>query len=235
MVPVTPGAFVFDSGALVKVRSALGLSQAAMAARLGIPQNTVSRWETGATTPDAHSLAAFYSVAQEVGLMVTFFTKANPVPALAACYWDMVSLPVDALAAPAASGFFTGLMEQRAQGAERMLLKVFANPQHDRATDALEKLNWRVWQDDGAWEGSIFNQVLSDIGHDPERSIVFVATANDKHIDLVKEARERGARVYVVTPAPPLTFVPTQPSQLVRAAGTLRHIEWPQVWPIVWR
>ena len=239
MVPVTPGAFVFDPGALVKVRSALGLSQAAMAARLGVPQNSVSRWETGATTPDAHSLAAFYSVAQEEGIVVNMFVKnkkraSKPGIALAACYWDMESLPVQAYDAPKASTFLVKLMKERARGAERSLRKVFANPQHQYVSQILEEqLEWRVWLANGTWEEEIFDQVLADIGHAPEQSVVFLVTRNDELSDLVAEVQRRKARIYVVTPAPRLTFVPTQPSQLVRAVGTHRHIEWPQVWPIV--
>lgn len=234
MVPVTPGAFVFDPGALVKVRNALGLSQAQMAARLGVPQNTVSRWETGATTPDAHSLAAVYSVAQKVGLMATFFKKAaDPVPALAACYWDMATVPVHANVAAQVSEFLTGLMEQRAQRAERSLRKVFSNPPHDPTTAILQECGWGEWQDEGSQIDEIIHHVLSDIGHDPGSSVVFLVTANEALSDLVEEARRRRARVYVVKPG--IMFADPRSSRLVQAAGQRSYIELPQVWPIIVR
>ena len=159
--------------------------------------------------------------------MVTFFKEAqkrkrNPAIALAACYWDLATLPVQPYDAAKASAFLTGLMEQRAHGAQRELLKVFANEQHDRATDVLAELEWRVWQDDRVWEEEIFDQVLSDIGHAPEESTVFLVTANDDLSDVVTEARRRGARVYAVTPAP--TVFNPRGARLVEAAGKRRHI-----------
>ena len=75
MAPVKPGRFKFDPGSIAQVRNRLGLSQKKLAALLGIPPNTLSRWETGATTPDADSLAAIYSVAAKHGMSTQFFRK----------------------------------------------------------------------------------------------------------------------------------------------------------------
>ena len=76
-MPVRPGSFEyrFSPDALKQARDRLGLSQAKLAARLDLPVNTISRWERGETTPDAHSLAAIYSIAKERGLEPEFFKK----------------------------------------------------------------------------------------------------------------------------------------------------------------
>jgi DNA-binding transcriptional regulator YiaG len=77
-MPVSPTnsfEYQFSPSALNKVRSQLGLSQAKLAGRLELPVNTVSRWERGETTPDAHSLAAIYSIAKEQGLTARFFSE----------------------------------------------------------------------------------------------------------------------------------------------------------------
>lgn len=76
-MPVRPGSFEyrFSPEALKRVRDRLDLSQAKLAARLDLPVNTISRWERGETTPDAHSLAAIYSLAKERGLEPEFFQK----------------------------------------------------------------------------------------------------------------------------------------------------------------
>ena len=158
------------------------------------------------------------------------------VPALAACYWDMVNLAVQPDVAARASEFLTGVMEQRAPGAEAMLLKVFSNPRHESATDtlkAIQGVRWRVWQDEGTWEEEIFDQVLSDIGHAPERTVVFLVTDDDTLSDLVEEVQKRGARVYVVTPY--ILFSGSRGSHLVEAANKRRHIEWPRSWPFIVR
>ena len=75
MAPVKPGRFKFDPGSIVQVRKHLGLSQKKLAALLGVPANTLSRWETGATTPDADSLAAIYSVAAQHGMSAQLFHR----------------------------------------------------------------------------------------------------------------------------------------------------------------
>ena len=63
----------FSPNSLIGLRRTLAITQAEMASRLGVPANTVSRWETGATVPDADSLAAIYSVAMEHQVQPNFF------------------------------------------------------------------------------------------------------------------------------------------------------------------
>ncbi len=75
MVPIRPDHFnyTFDPNMLDSLRKQLGLTQAALAELLDVPVNTVSRWETGATTPDAKALAAIYSIAKGRGVTPMFF------------------------------------------------------------------------------------------------------------------------------------------------------------------
>ena len=73
MAPVEKGSYRFDPKGLVDIRNRLGIAQFEMALLLGVPPNTLSRWETGKATPDAHSLAAIYSFARERGLNPSFF------------------------------------------------------------------------------------------------------------------------------------------------------------------
>ena len=97
MVPAKPQGYKFSPGSIVALRKRLGLSQGQMADRLGIAQNSLSRWETGATTPDAKSLAAIYSVGAEEGIMPSFFVKdavKEPVQVrdTVLVYWDIQNL-----------------------------------------------------------------------------------------------------------------------------------------------
>lgn len=79
-MPIRPDHFdfTFDATTLESLRKQLGLTQAALAEQLDVPVNTVSRWETGATTPDAKALAAIYSIAMRHGTSPEFFKmRAN--------------------------------------------------------------------------------------------------------------------------------------------------------------
>lgn len=80
MAPTKPGRYVYRPESLVQLRKELGLTQTRMAEALGVPANTLSRWENGATTPDAESLAAIYSVAMEQNIQPNFFRRRRPMP-----------------------------------------------------------------------------------------------------------------------------------------------------------
>ena len=77
MAPVRPEDFdyVFQPGRLKTLRESFSLTQADMAALLNMPVNTISRWERGSNLPDANSLAAIYSIAQERGITPEFFVR----------------------------------------------------------------------------------------------------------------------------------------------------------------
>ena len=82
MVPIRPDHFnyTFDPDTLDSLRKQLGLTQAALAEQLDVPVNTVSRWETGATTPDAKALAAIYSIAKMRAVTPQFFKERTNLP-----------------------------------------------------------------------------------------------------------------------------------------------------------
>lgn len=73
MTPAKQGDWEFNKESLVELRKQLGITQNRMAELLDVPPNTLSRWETGVTVPDAESLAAIYSLAQRKGISVNFF------------------------------------------------------------------------------------------------------------------------------------------------------------------
>lgn len=77
-MPVNPGDFDyrFSPSSLLETREQLGLSQSGLAGRLGLPVNTISRWERGDTTPDANALAAIYSIGVKEGLEPEFFQRS---------------------------------------------------------------------------------------------------------------------------------------------------------------
>jgi transcriptional regulator with XRE-family HTH domain len=56
-------------------RSASGLSQAELATKLGVGQQAVSQWETGATMPSLKNLVAMSRV---LDVEIDYFTDAVP-------------------------------------------------------------------------------------------------------------------------------------------------------------
>ncbi len=73
--PFKPPTFSFDGTKVTTFRGELGMSQHHFAASLGVPQSTVSRWETGRTTPSAGHLGTMYHVGKSAGVIPNFFDE----------------------------------------------------------------------------------------------------------------------------------------------------------------
>ena len=225
MVPVRRQGYKFDRGSIIALRQRLGLSQSQLAGRLGISQNSLSRWETGATTPDADYLAAIYSVGAEEGIVPSFFVKDAvrenvEVRDVALVYWDIQNLAPTLQSVAERDSFIRAEVKRRVPQAKRKLFKAFSSPAHQIATTQLEQKEWRVWEDEGDWDDEIYDQVLSDAGHSPRSTVVFLLTADGDHTETVEELKRRGVRVYLIAP-------PTASESLVRAVGAKRWIRLP--------
>ena len=189
---------------------------------MGIPQNSLSRWETGATTPDAESLAAIYSIGAEEGVVPNFFVKHSvkeplQVRDVILVYWDIQNLAPSFYNVADWNTFIRTEAKRRVPKAKRELFKAFLSPIHQLATDQLEKLGWRLWEGDGDWDEEIYEQAMSDVGHSPQCTVVFLVTADGDHSETVEELRTRGVRVYLIAP-------PAASDDLVRAVGRKRWI-----------
>ncbi len=225
MVPAKAQGYKFSPGSIVALRKRLGLSQGQMADRLGIAQNSLSRWETGATTPDANSLAAIHSVGAEEGIMPNFFVeeavkKPVQVRDTALVYWDIQNLAPSHLNVADWDTLIKAEVRRRVPQASRKLFKAFSNPIHQLATNQLEKKGWRVWEDHGDWDEEIYDQAMSDAGQSPRSTVVFLITKDGDHADTVQELQRRGARVYLIAPS-------TASDALTSAVGSKRWIHLP--------
>lgn len=234
MTPVKPGAYLFRKESIAELRQRLSLSQAAMAARIGVPKNTVSRWETGETTPDAQSLAAIYSLGMEVGIVATFFAPVKqkaPVRDAALVYWDVPTNSGWHAIEPQSASIIEEV-KRRVPHATRQLVKAFVGRNDSMLTNTLENLGWRVWATTSLtgftdWNEEIYDQALSDAGQNPVGSVVFLVTADVRHVGLIQELRERDVRVYLVTQQRAGLLVPEVSPQLIEAVGKRRWIEFP--------
>lgn len=202
MAPVKPGSYTFRKDSLAKLRQRFGLSQAQMAAKLGIPKNTLSRWETGATTPDAHSLAAIYSVAKEEGIMPTFFApvkRKTIIRDTALVYWDTNSV-TPSWNVGEWDTFIVTEVNKRVPKPKNSQFKVFSSSSmfsYTPAISQLQDLDWDIWEGDA----DIAHHALSESGQNPDTSVVFLITQNMAYVDLIKRLSDDGVLVYVMAPS----------------------------------
>lgn len=237
MVPLKQGTYTFRRQSIPELRQRLGMSQAQMAEQLGVPKNTVSRWERekDGTTPDADYLAAIYSLGKEKGIAVEFFAprkqKAAPAkkaPAPAAdyiiVYWDIVTItPLNSYdvstqtwAEQRVDQFIRSEAQRRVPKATRRLFKAFSHLEHSAMTDRLA--GWRIWEDNVDWTRQFGMDILSDASADPHRTTVFLVTQNTEYVSVIHELRGRGARVYLMAPS-------DVSQELVTAVGQKRWIK----------
>ncbi len=204
MVPIKGGRYEYRPDSIVALRKQLGQTQAQMAKQLGIPANTLSRWETGATTPDATSLAALYSLGAAQGVPPQFFKRKRPSPkprkgrSRLVVMWDLQNAAVSALEAESRDSNIRGELDRRFSGSSHRLFKVFSTPPQERATDVLAARGWRVWEDDSDMDDELIAQARSDCGQEPGET-TFVLIANDgDYRDLIRDLEKQEVAVHVL-------------------------------------
>lgn len=204
MVPTRGGRYEYRPDSIVALRKQLGHTQAQMAKQLGIPANTLSRWETGATTPDAESLAALYSLGAARGAPPQFFRRRQLAPkprkgrSRLVVMWDLQNAAVAARRAAERDSAIRGELDRRFSGSSHRLFKVYSTPSQERVTDVLADRGWRVWEDDTDMDGELIVQARSDCGHEPEDT-TFVLIANDgDYRDLIGDLKKQGVAVHVL-------------------------------------
>ena len=102
------------------------------------------------------------------------------------------------------------------------LWKAFLHSSQAELLNRVGETGWRAWEDAGDMLDDIYQQVMSDVGHDPNASVVFLVTVDLDFVGLIGLLRERGARVYLVTA--PLSGGRQVDQRLIDAVGERRHI-----------
>lgn len=205
MAPVRKGKYEFRPDSLAQLRGKLGFSQAKMAKILGVPANTLSRWENGATKPDADSLAAIYSVAVEHDIQFDLFTRRRPLPkkpkrrSRLLVMWDFQNVKYPAMAVKSMDDWIRGELGRRFPATSYRRFKAFASPHQVAATDELEERGWRVWEDDVDIDEEIVNQAKSDCGHEPKDTILVLITQDGGFLELINDLQDQEVRVCLIT------------------------------------
>ena len=205
MVPIKGGRYEYRPDSIVALRKQLGQTQAQMAKQLGIPANTLSRWETGATKPDGEALAALYSLGAAQGFPPNFFQRKKFAPRPAKgrsrllAMWDFQNVAVQPGGVPGLDASIRKELDGRFAAASYRRFKAFVRPDQAAAADALSACGWLVWEDDEDMDADIVAQARSDCGQEPEAT-TFVLIANDgDYTDLVSSLEEMGVSVYLIT------------------------------------
>ena len=227
MAPADKGSFRFDPASIVDCRNRLGLTQADLARLIGVPANTLSRWETGRAAPDAHSLAAVYSVAQDRGLSMNFFRRVEIQPRnRLVVVLDFQNLGITARDISKMDDFLMEKLDRIAPQTELEVFKAFARPDQEAAISELKKLKWRVKADKVNLDSAIVQQVKSDCGHDPENTVLVICSRDGDFASLVREMQDWGVEVYLMGPA-------DTSQRLIHAVERDHRIHWPDPHPDV--
>ena len=228
MAPVKAGKYEYRPESLVELRQLLELKQAKMAGLLEISANTLSRWETGATTPDAESLAAIHSIAMERGITPEFFQRRRPAPkpsrgrSRLLVIWDFQSMSTQPNRVQDFVTWIRSALDARLAPPSYQWFKAFAWKNQAAATDELLTLGWRIWEDDEDLGDEITVQAKSDCGQEPQDSVLVLITKDGKYENLVADLHGQGVLVYLITPSQSYS------KGLVDAVGQQKWIQFPQ-------
>ena len=206
MVPIKSDQFeyAFRPESIDGLRKQLGLTQAELAGELDVPVNTVSRWETGATTPDARALAALYSVAKGRGVNPQFFQRRIEVTAKQRertklfFAWDFQNLAFDASSVEAEWEYlkeYLDLLFPKTR-ANRDLM-AYGSP-HQR--EAVQKLQGdRVQAVEGVFDAD--SQIINDAREycliSPLKTVLVLATNDGGFGNMLVELKDAGVDCYV--------------------------------------
>ena len=207
MAPVTPRSFEFNPASIASLRNRLKLKQTKMAELLGVPANTLSRWETGVTKPDAESLAAIYSIAQERGASVDFFERATKAKSKTtkslrvAILVDFQNLGVSAKNVSKFNKHVRETVQRFLPNQKHSLFWAFVSP--NQAGAALKQNGWKVKEGSGNWDKDIIQQAKAYCGEDPNSTALVLITKDGDFAQLVKDLKGKGVQVYLMAPVNP--------------------------------
>ena len=205
MAPVKQLKFSFSPESIVELRERLGLSQAEFSKSLGVPPNTLSRWEIGTTTPDAKSLAAIHSIAMERGISPSFFRKRklNSKQAHLFVVSDLRSIPVQYQYLVEFDAWVRGECERRFSETSRRTFKAY-----DRTSDwtrshwgkaqKLDELDWEVQESNEDQTKDVIHYCKSRCGQDPSRTTLILIARDGDYADLLEDLKDWGVRVYLI-------------------------------------
>ena len=225
MAPVKTRSYGFNAKSIADVRTRMKMKQAKMAELLGVPANTLSRWETGATTPDANSLAAIYSIAQDNGLSVAFFEEMAMTPQQdqskrlrVGIFADFQNVGIPAKTFSQFNKHVRQQIEARFPDAKRRRFRGFVGKKQFGTT--LRNNQWKVVQIQGNVDAELIQQAKAYCKTKPNNTALVLITKDGDFSTLAKELRATGVLVCLLSP-------PDTSKKLREAIGKQQVIPWP--------
>ncbi len=157
--------------------------------------------------------------------MPTFFAPEKERAAVRSrvlAYWDVQTIASQPQSLSHWANVLQEECKRRVPQHKFELWKAFLHSSQAGLLNRVGETGWRAWEDAGDLLDDIYQQVMSDVGHAPNASVVFLVTTDPDFLGLIGLLRERGARVYLVTP--PLNGGRQVDQSLIDAVGARRHI-----------
>lgn len=211
MTPVKPNQFqyAFSPKNLVSLRNKLNLTQASLAEILDVPVNTISRWENGNSTPDAHTLAALYSIAKARDMEPEFFikregkAKTEKQRTKLILSWDFENVVLEAKSVDTEWYYMKAYLDllypkTRSSRFLYAYMNLFAGQQ--QAAEVLKGLKFTVNQGSYNADTQLIQYSLSECEKNPHKT-VFILVAKDRdYTEFLERLRGMGVDVYIWAP-----------------------------------
>ena len=228
MAPVKTHRYGFNARSIADFRARAKMKQATLAELLDVPANTLSRWETGATTPDAKSLAAIYSIAQDKGQPVNFFEvleTPQPAPAPAskkglrvAVFADLQNIAVSAKAVPTLNKHVRDEVNRLFPSRGRARFRAFGSKA--QAIRTWGQKGWKVKEGNGNLDDTIIQQAKAFCQVNPKGAAWVIMTKDGDFAGLVKDQQAKGVQVWLLSP-------PNPSKKLLDLIDRKHRIPWP--------
>jgi transcriptional regulator with XRE-family HTH domain len=225
MSPLKTGDYEFKKEVLTDIRKRMGLSQGKMAELLGVPPNTLSRWENGVTFPDANSLASIYSIAKKNNITPEYFglrgvkTETKPLRYRLIVLWDFQTYGITQGWVREADVKVTEIIKQRFSELNDQIFKAFIHSDQRLSGQELEKLGWSVREGRNEILTDIINSAKSLSGQDPSGTVLVLISKDNSLFSLIEDLKNWGVLVY-------LFYSQSYNNRLLEGAGDKFGIQW---------
>jgi hypothetical protein len=165
----------------------------------------VSRWETGATTPDGNSLAAIYSIAMSQNVVPDFFQERPDAAHLErrtklVLAWDFQSLGLEKTHVKHEWGYMQNYLDLLHPGTrDSRSLRAYTSPEQKMAGSELETESFEVYEGEFDADSQLIRDTSIEIEESPEKTVFVLVSDDGNYAGFLKELRTMDVDVYVWT------------------------------------